>query len=42
LTDPPDATPLDPDEAMGLKLSWIATLGDLNAAEAQNIADAIS
>jgi Fic-DOC domain mobile mystery protein B len=47
LTDPPDATPpdttpLDPDEAAGLKLGWVATRGDLNAAEAQNIADAVS
>ena len=31
-------TPLDPDEARGLKLSFVTTLGDLNAAEASNIA----
>jgi len=38
----PGATPLDPDEAEGLRLSWVATRSDLNAAEAQNIADAVS
>jgi Fic-DOC domain mobile mystery protein B len=42
LTNLPDTTPLDPDEAAGLKLSWVATRGDLNVAEAQNIADAVS
>ncbi len=31
-------TPLDPDEAKGLKLAFVTTLGDLNAAEATNIA----
>ena len=31
-------TPLDPDEARGLKLAFIATRGDLNAAEANNLA----
>jgi len=31
-------TPLDPNEAQGLKLAFIATLGDLNAAEGNNIA----
>lgn len=30
-------TPLDPDEARGLKLSWAATRGDLNDAEGANI-----
>ena len=30
-------TPLDPDEARGLKLSWGATRGDLNDAEGTNI-----
>lgn len=30
-------TPLDPDEARGLKLSWVATRGDLNDAEGTNI-----
>lgn len=31
-------TPLDPDEASGLKLAFIATRGDLNAAEGNSIA----
>lgn len=30
-------TPLDPDEARGLKLTWVATRGDLNDAEGANI-----
>jgi Fic-DOC domain mobile mystery protein B len=30
-------TPLDPDEAVGLKLGWIATRSDLNDAEGANI-----
>jgi Fic-DOC domain mobile mystery protein B len=30
-------TPLDPDEATGLKLAWIATRSDLNDAEGANI-----
>jgi Fic-DOC domain mobile mystery protein B len=30
-------TPLDPDEARGLKLSWVANRGDLNDAEGANI-----
>lgn len=32
-------TPLDPDEARGLKLSFVTTLGDLNVAEGNNIAN---
>lgn len=31
-------TPLDPDEAVGLKLAFVATRNDLNAAEGNNIA----
>lgn len=31
-------TPLDPDEAVGLKLNFVATRDDLNAAEGNNIA----
>jgi Fic-DOC domain mobile mystery protein B len=42
LSDPSDTTPVDPDGAAGLKLNWVATRGDLNAAEAQNIVDAVS
>jgi Fic-DOC domain mobile mystery protein B len=34
---PDGATSLDPDDADGLKLSWVATRGDLNAAEQDNI-----
>lgn len=30
-------TPLDPDEAQGLKLKWVATRADLNDAEGANI-----
>ena len=30
-------TPLDPDEAVGLIPAWIATRGDLNVAEEENI-----
>lgn len=39
--DPEDdgQTPLDADEAHGLRLAFVATRGDLNAAEATNIAD---
>lgn len=40
--DPDGATPLDPDEQVGLRLSWVATRGDLNAAEAINIARALT
>lgn len=42
LTEPTDATLLDPDEAEGLKLPWVATRADLNAAESQNIIDAVT
>jgi Fic-DOC domain mobile mystery protein B len=41
LTDP-TTTPLDPDEVEGLRLSWVASRADLNSAEGQNIADALS
>ena len=34
-------TPLDPDEATGLKLQWVATRGDLNDAEGANIFSAM-
>jgi len=34
---PDDTTPLDPEESDGLKLSFIATRAELNAAEALNI-----
>lgn len=34
-------TPLDPDESSGLKLAFITTRGDLNAAEGTNIATGI-
>lgn len=33
-------TPLDPDEMVGLKPTWVATRSDLNEAEAANIAQA--
>jgi Fic-DOC domain mobile mystery protein B len=38
LSEPADVTPLDPDEAEGLRLSYVATRAELNAAEAENIA----
>lgn len=39
LSEEPDgATPLDPDEQEGLLPTWIATRGDLNAAERDNVA----
>lgn len=38
----PGATPLGPDALAGLKLSWVATQADLNAAEEANILQAIS
>ncbi|MHB1713014.1 MAG: mobile mystery protein B, partial [Acidimicrobiales bacterium] len=34
---PEDTTPLDPEELAGLKLSYISTRAELNAAEAVNI-----
>ena len=37
-TGPDGQTPLDPDEALGLKLAFVTTRGDLNAAEGSNIA----
>ena len=39
ITEPSDdgQTPLDPDEAAGLIPAWIATRGDLNVAEEENI-----
>jgi Fic-DOC domain mobile mystery protein B len=33
-------TPIDDDEALGLKLTWVRTRGDLNEAEAANILEA--
>lgn len=33
-------TPIDEDEALGLRLTWVRTRGDLNEAEAANILDA--
>ena len=35
--EPDDATPLAPAERDGLKLTWITTRADLNAAEQDNI-----
>jgi Fic-DOC domain mobile mystery protein B len=35
--EPEDATPLAPDEREGLRLTWVTTLADLNAAEQDNI-----
>lgn len=32
-------TPIDEDEALGLRLTWVRTRGDLNQAEAANILD---
>jgi Fic-DOC domain mobile mystery protein B len=44
ITAPEDdgQTPLDPDEARGLLLDWVATRADLNVAEEQNIAGGIA
>ncbi len=39
--EPEGATPLSEDERDGLRLSWVATRGDLNAEEAANIAKAL-
>jgi Fic-DOC domain mobile mystery protein B len=41
VSEPPEATPLDPDEAEGLRLSYIATREELDAAEAENIAEGL-
>lgn len=38
LSEPADTTPLDPDEADGLRLSYIATRAELNASEGDNVA----
>jgi Fic-DOC domain mobile mystery protein B len=38
VSEPEDVTPLDPDEAEGLRVSYIATRAELNVAEAANIA----
>lgn len=35
--EPDDATPLDPDERLGLKQTWITSRRDLNEAEQENI-----
>lgn len=35
--EPDDATPLDPDERLGLKQTWITSGRDLNEAEQENI-----
>jgi Fic-DOC domain mobile mystery protein B len=40
--DPDGATPLEDEDLEGLKPSWIVDRGDLNAAEADNIAAAIA
>lgn len=37
---PEGATPIDPDEAAGLRMSWVATQGELNAVEQANILEA--
>jgi len=39
---PPGSTPLDPDEAEGLKPAWVATRADLNEAEQANILAALN
>lgn len=39
---PEGSTPLEDDEAEGLKLSWVATRADLNSAEQANIRDALT
>ena len=39
---PAGATPLDPDDAKDLIPTWVATRGDLNAAEQANIAKAVT
>lgn len=40
--EPPGATPLDPDDAAGLIPTWIATRGDLNTAESDNVSQAVT
>jgi len=40
--EPAGATPLEPDDAKGLIPTWVATRGDLNAAEQANIAKAVA
>ncbi|NTU70958.1 MAG: mobile mystery protein B [Coriobacteriia bacterium] len=40
--EPTGATPIDPDDAKGLIPTWVATRGDLNNAEQENIARAIA
>jgi Fic-DOC domain mobile mystery protein B len=40
--NPAGATPLDPDDVKGLIPTWVATRGDLNAAEQLNIAKAVT
>ena len=40
-SEPEGATPLDPEDAAGLIPTWVATRGDLNAAEQENIARAM-
>ncbi len=35
--EPEDAMPLAPDEREGLRLTWVTTRADLNAAEQDNI-----
>jgi Fic-DOC domain mobile mystery protein B len=40
--DPDGATPLTDDERLGLRAAWVATRADLNIAEQDNIADALT
>lgn len=40
--EPPGATPLDPDAARGLIPTWVATRGELNSVEQDNIGRAIA
>ena len=39
--EPVGATPIDPDDAKGLIPTWVATRGDLNSSEQENIAKAL-
>lgn len=39
--EPEGATPIDPEDAKGLIPTWLATRGDLNAVEQENIAKAM-